>query len=132
MTAVLLPSCSTSLAARQAVYVSLSTQALITSASIGSQLIFTSKYQKRDPNPNAEVGSVLYQRYCADCHSNAAKAPPIDGSYNTSPASESDFYIIRYGLKEMKGFNNRLTEFQIFDLLAYLQKSYADKHPQDK
>lgn len=116
-------SCKSSAETQASVALAKATQTMTQGAWIGSRLVFSSQYHERDPNPNAEVGELLYERYCTSCHGNGAKAPPILGVYATNPNSESDFYIIRYGLKEMRGFSTRLTNFQILDILAYLERS---------
>lgn len=95
---------------------------------IGSEMRFQG-YVEREPNPNPAVGELLFGLYCRDCHTpKAGRAAPLDGHYRTDPSVESDIHIIKYGLREMKGFNTRLTSFQILDILAYLEKSWDDAH----
>lgn len=93
---------------------------------IGSEMRFQG-YVEREPNPNPDVGGILYGMYCRDCHSGKQSAR-LEGTYETSPYVESDIYIIKYGLREMKGFNTRLTKFQILDILAYLERSWNEAH----
>ncbi|MBQ1266479.1 MAG: cytochrome c [Proteobacteria bacterium] len=93
---------------------------------IGSEIRFQG-YVEREPNPNPDVGSILYGMYCRDCHSGKTAAR-LEGTYETSPYVESDIHIIKYGLREMKGFNTRLTKFQILDILAYLERSWNEAH----
>ena len=85
-------------------------------------------YSERDPNPNAYVGELLFKRYCSPCHGNG-KAPEILEKRLTPPDAESDFYIIRYGLIDMKGFRSRLTTFQILDILAYMKVDLSNFNP---
>jgi len=128
--------CRSSADSRASVQLAQVTQAMSQGAFIGSKLYFKSEYQEREPNPNDKVGALLYERYCASCHSNR-KGPLLEGVYNTSPDNESDYYIVYYGLNanmvntslnQMRGFGSKLTKFQIFDILAYLQTAYNEEH----
>lgn len=93
---------------------------------IGSEMRFQG-YVEREPNPNPEVGKLLFGLYCSECHS-AGKGIVLEGHYQTNPGVESDVHIIKYGLRQMKGFNTRLTHFQMLDILAYLEKRWNDAH----
>ena len=79
----------------------------------------------RDPNPNAYVGQLLFDRYCAPCHT-TQKAPDIIEHRVTQSDAESDYYIIRYGIHDMPGFRSRLTKFQVFDILAYMKTDFSN------
>ncbi len=125
--ACLVGACSTNQSESMTVQLAKASQALHDSAKFGSHAHYEDVYTERDPNPNATVGALLYDRYCTSCHGNASKAPPILGNYATTPESESDFYIIRYGLNEMRGFSTRLTNFQVLDILAYLQAAHDQR-----
>ena len=93
---------------------------------IGSEMRFQG-YVEREPNPNPEVGKLLFGLYCSECHS-SSKGRVLEGHYQTDPNKDSDVHIIKYGLREMKGFNTRLTHFQMLDILAYLEKRWKDAH----
>lgn len=95
-------------------------QGMARGAQLGSMATGNTLYSERDPNPNAYVGKLLFKKYCTPCHGND-KAPQILDKRVTTPDAESDFYIIRYGLVNMKGFRSRLTTFQILDILAYMK-----------
>ena len=101
------------------------TQAMTQGAILGSMGADQSGNMPRDLTPNPLVGEHLFGRYCSACHGSEKGALKIVGRYNTTPDSETDIAIIRHGLIEMPGFGSRLTEFQIKDLLAYLEASYA-------
>ncbi len=140
MAALCVLSCRSSADSRASVQLAQVSQAMWQGAFIGSKLYYNSAYHEREPNPNAQVGALLYERYCASCHSNR-KGPPLVGTYNTTPENESDYYVIYYGLNansaeksldQMRGFSSRLTKFQIFDILAYLQSAYAKAHDEDQ
>lgn len=105
-----------------------SSQAMAQSAQLGSLATGDTVYSERDPNPNAYVGELLFKRYCSPCHGNG-KAPEILEKRLTPPDAESDFYIIRYGLIDMKGFRSRLTTFQILDILAYMKVDLSNFNP---
>ena len=106
-------------------------QGLAEGAYLGSSVTARDVLKAHDPKPNPLVGEALYQRYCENCHSIQPIGPKLVGVYNASPNSESDVAIIRYGLKDMKGFRSRLTPFQILDILAYLQEAYYNNHPEE-
>lgn len=93
---------------------------------IGSEMRFQG-YVEREPNPNPDVGKLLFGLYCSECHAPGKKSA-LEGHYQTDPSVESDVHIIKYGLREMKGFNTRLTHFQMLDILAYLEKRWKDAH----
>lgn len=120
--------CKSGADSRASVQLAQATRAMTKSAYIGSKIFFSSDVGEREPNPNANVGKFLYQRYCDECHATPSKAPAIEGVYKASPDNESDYYIIRYGLKEMRGFSSRLTKFQVLDILAWLQSAYEAEH----
>lgn len=127
---LLFSGCKSGADSRASVQLAQATRAMTKSAYIGSKIFFSSEVGEREPNPNANVGKFLYQRYCSECHSSPSKAPIIEGVYNASPDNESDYYIIRYGLNEMRGFSSRLTKFQMLDILAWLQSAYKAEHGQ--
>ena len=100
-------------------------------AQLGSfALMDTTQYRERDPNPNPYVGELLYNQYCASCHG-SGKGPDILDNRTTAPDAESDYYIIRYGLIEMKGFRDKLTKFQTLDILAYMKVDLSSFNPSD-
>jgi len=104
------------------------TQAMTQGAMLGSLAVDQLGHTPRDLSPNPLVGEHLFGRYCSACHGSGKNGPKIVGYYDKTPDSESDIAIIRHGLIEMPGFGSRLTEFQIKDLLAYLEASYAAVH----
>lgn len=108
------------------------TQALSQGAFIGAQMHFDNRQLERQLNPNPIVGEHIYLRYCDSCHGFPDKAPRLEGRYDTSPSNESDVNIVRYGLITMPGFSSKLTNFQIYDVLAYLESIYLGEKPKDK
>ncbi len=98
------------------------------SAQLGSMATGDAAYAERAPNPNPYVGELLYKRYCAPCHG-SGNAPEILENRVTASDAESDYYIIRYGLIDMKGFRSRLTKFQILDILAYMNVDLSAFNP---
>ncbi len=99
-------------------------QAMAEGAQAGSEGLLKSGYVEREPNPNAYVGTLLYGRYCSSCHS-TGKGPDILTNRVTQSDAESDYYIIRYGVGEMPAFRNRLTKFQILDILAGMNVDFS-------
>lgn len=99
-------------------------QAMAEGAEAGSEGLLKSGYVEREPNPNAYVGNLLYGRYCSSCHS-SGKGPDILTNRVTQSDAESDYYIIRYGVGEMPAFRNRLTKFQILDILASMNVDFS-------
>lgn len=95
------------------------------SANLGAQGLLDAQFTMREPNPNKYVGSLLFDRYCDQCHGKG-KAPDILSNRVTESDAESDYYIISYGLKTMPAFRRRLTKFQIFDILAYMNTDFTD------
>lgn|GEM_PF-2791712 len=100
-------------------------QGMSQSAELGALGVPVSSFQEREPNPNAYVGQLLFERYCAPCHS-TQKAPDIIEHRVTQSDAESDYYIIRYGIQDMPGFRMRLTKFQVFDILAYMNTDFTN------
>ncbi len=102
-------------------------QGMSESAEIGSLFEMKSQFTEREPNANAYLGSLIYDRYCERCHGNASSSRLVQRASAEDP--ESDYYIIRYGIKsssgEMTGFRNRLTKFQILDVMAYIKHDPA-------
>lgn len=88
---------------------------------LGRLALGEGRLRDRDPNPNAYVGHLLFQRYCDACHGNHHKGPNIIDNRVTTSDVMSDYYIIRYGTGDMPGFRTRLTKFQIYDLLAFMK-----------
>lgn len=103
-------------------------QAMAQSTQLGALATSDTQYRERDPNPNPYVGELLFKRYCTPCHG-AGKAPEILDNRVTQADAESDFYVIRYGLIEMKGFRSRLTTFQILDILSYMKVDLSSFTP---
>ena len=101
-------------------HVARATQGLADSANLGLLGLPFSMYQERAPNPNPYVGNLLFERYCDACHGSSKKGPDILKNRATASDAESDYYIIRYGIVDMPGFRTRLTKFQIFDIMAYM------------
>lgn len=106
-------------------YIARVTQAMTTGARLGSLTVVDAQYTEREPNPNAYVGKQVYRRYCESCHGSIRKAPDIMENRVTVSDSESDYYIILYGLNEMPAFRNRLTKFQIYDVLKYMNPEFT-------
>ena len=98
-------------------------QEMAYSAELGSQGMMDAQFTMREPNPNKYVGSLLFERYCQSCH---GKGPNILNGRVTPSDAESDYYIISYGLTTMPSFRRRLTKFQIFDILAYMNTDFTD------
>lgn len=98
-------------------------QSMTESAEIGSLFEMKSQFTEREPNANAYLGSLLYDRYCQKCHGKASKSNLVNRA--SAMDAESEYYIIRYGIKgtsgDMQGFRNRLTKFQILDVMAFIQ-----------
>ena len=98
-------------------------QAMTESAETGSLFEMKSQFTEREPNANAYLGNLLYERYCQQCHGKPSSSSLVQRSSAEDP--ESDYYIIRYGMKkssgDMPGFRNRLTKFQILDVMAYIK-----------
>lgn len=95
------------------------------SANLGAQGMLDAQFTMREPNPNRYVGSLLFDLYCDQCHGKG-KAPDILSHRVTEADAESDYYIISYGLTTMPAFRRRLTKFQIFDILAYMNTDFTD------
>lgn len=100
-------------------------QEMAYSAELGSQGMMDAQFTMREPNPNKYVGSLLFERYCQSCHGKG-KGPNILNGRVTPSDAESDYYIISYGLTTMPSFRRRLTKFQIFDILAYMNTDFTD------
>lgn len=94
------------------------------SAELGSKGVMGTQFTMREPNPNKYVGNLLFERYCQQCHG-TGKAPDILNHRITESDAESDYYIISYGLTTMPAFRRRLTKFQIFDILAYMNTDFT-------
>ena len=106
-------------------YMARVTQAMTAGARLGALAVMDAQYREREPNPNAYVGKQVYRRYCDPCHGSIQKAPDIIENRVTTLDSESDYYIILYGLNEMPAFRNRLTKFQIYDVLKYMNPEFT-------
>lgn len=106
-------------------YMARVTQAMTTGARLGSLAVMDAQYTEREPNPNAYVGKQVYRRYCESCHGSVQKAPDIIENRVTSSDPESDYYIILYGINDMPAFRNRLTKFQIYDVLKYMNPEFT-------
>ena len=100
-------------------------QGMSQSAELGTLGAPVNSFQEREPNPNAYVGQLLFERYCAPCHT-TQKAPDIIEHRVTQSDAESDYYIIRYGIHDMPGFRSRLTRFQVFDILASMKTDFSN------
>ena len=76
--------------------------------------------QTYTPTPNAYIGELVFAQYCSQCHGQGDK---LKQGVNQRSMT-SDYYIIVYGQKQfgstMPGFRTRLTQFQIYDILTYL------------
>ena len=105
-------------------------QAMAQGAEVGAQLAGSKAYVEREPHPNAYVGGLLYERYCDACHG-GGKAPDILSKRVTEPEAESDYYAILYGLVEMPGFRSKLTQFQILDILSYMNVDLSNFKPEN-
>lgn len=105
-------------------------QAMAQGAEVGAQLAGSKAYVEREPHPNAYVGGLLYERYCDACHG-VGKAPDILTKRVTEPEAESDYYAILYGLVEMPGFRSKLTQFQILDILSYMNVDLSNFKPEN-
>ena len=106
--------------ARRARHIARATQGLSESANLGLFGLPMSIYQEREPNPNAYVGKLLFERYCDSCHGSSGKGPNITKNRATASDAQSDYYIIRYGILDMPEFRTRLTKFQIYDIMAFM------------
>ena len=100
-------------------------QGMTASARLGAMMVTDAQYEEREPNPNAYVGKQVYRRYCESCHGASRRAPDIIENRVTPSDPESDYYIILYGLTEMPAFRTRLTKFQIYDILKYMDPEFT-------
>lgn len=90
-------------------------------------LFFSQLVNLCKPEPNLENGEILYQSKCSSCHfSEENNLFSKDWKNQKSLTSISN--IISKGIKgtEMQGFNNQLTENEIFDLSSFLIKNLND------
>lgn len=82
-------------------------------------------------NPQQASGRRVYETHCADCHfayiTSSLRGPSLDGLFkkpflkNGMPANDARVTdIILLGRAKMPSFQNKLTQQQLDDLLAYL------------
>lgn len=130
---VLVAGCSTKAAVPGHVFsraLGRASQAMAQGAEVGAHLSISKAYVEREPHPNGYVGGLLYERYCDACHG-AGKAPDILSKRVTESEAESDYYAILYGLVEMPGFRSKLTQFQILDILSYMNVDLSNFKPEN-
>lgn len=108
----------------QARHIARASQGMVIGVRLGAMAVMDAQYTEREPNPNAYVGKQVFRRYCESCHGNRNKAPNLMENRVSGWDSESDYYIILYGLTEMPAFRNRLTKFQVYDVLKHLNPEF--------